>query len=68
MFSECSGLKFLNLTSFYTNEVTNMSNMFNKCSRLKKLNISSSFYTNKVTNMSSLYQKLWNKRIKFVII
>ena len=41
MFSECSSLKELNLNNFNTNNVTNMSYMFSKCSDDLKTNIKS---------------------------
>ena len=41
MFNNCSSLKELNLSSFDTNQVTNMSHMFRNCSSLKELNLSS---------------------------
>ena len=39
MFSNCSSLKSIDLSSFNTNNVTDMSWMFYKCSFLKKENI-----------------------------
>ena len=54
MFYGCSGLKELNLSSFNTNQVTDMSCMFDGCSGLKELNLSS-FNTNQVTNMSCMF-------------
>jgi len=54
MFSRCSGLKKINLTSFKTDKVINMSYMFNRCSRLKEINLSS-FKTDNVTNMSGMF-------------
>ena len=38
IFSHCSSLKELNLSSFNTNQVTSMSYMFSDCSLLKELN------------------------------
>ena len=43
MFSECSSLKELNLNNFNTNNVTNMSEMFSKCSDELKLILKSKF-------------------------
>ena len=43
----CSSLTSLNLSNFNTNNVTNMSYMFNKCSSLTSLNLSN-FNTNNV--------------------
>ena len=39
MFYGCSSLELIDLSSFNTNNVTNMSDMFSKCSSLKKSNI-----------------------------
>ena len=39
MFCGCSSLKELNLNNFNTNNVTNMSGMFEECSSLKELNL-----------------------------
>ena len=54
MFSGCSDLKELNLSSFNTSAVTDMSSMFYGCSGLKALNLSS-FNTSDVTNMSHIF-------------
>ena len=56
MFSRCSSLEKLNLSSsFNTNQATDMSGMFYECSSLKKLNLSS-FNTNQITNISSMFE------------
>ena len=39
MFSECSNLKELDLKSFNTSNVSNMTNMFYECRSLKKFRI-----------------------------
>ena len=63
MFSDCSSLKEINLSSsFNTNQVTNMSYMFDNCSSLKELNLSS-FNTNQVTHMSYMFKSI-NKSCK----
>jgi len=54
MFWECSSLESIDLSSFNTNNVTNMSYMFCYCSSLKSLDLSS-FNTNNVTNMSYMF-------------
>ncbi|MDO5130107.1 MAG: BspA family leucine-rich repeat surface protein, partial [Prevotellaceae bacterium] len=54
MFSGCYGLASLDLSSFNTAEVTNMSGMFGNCSALTSLDVSS-FNTVKVTNMSAMF-------------
>ena len=50
MFSYCKNLSELNLSSFNTNNVTNMSYMFYYCENLSELNLSS-FNTNNVIDM-----------------
>ncbi len=47
-------LENLNLSSFNTTNVTNMSNMFYSCSSLTSLDLSN-FNTSKVTNMNNLF-------------
>ena len=54
MFSRCSSLKELDLSSFNTNNVTNMNGMFSGCSLLKELDLSS-FNIYNVTNMSGMF-------------
>ena len=54
MFGECSNLTNINLFSFNTQNVTNMSAMFSDCIRLSKLDLSS-FNTKNVTNMSDMF-------------
>ena len=54
MFSGCSGLTSLDLSSFDTSNVTNMDSMFNRCRSLNSLDLSS-FNTSKVTNMESMF-------------
>ena len=43
MFDGCSSLKELNLNNFNTNNVTDMSGMFSKCSDELKLKLKSKF-------------------------
>ena len=50
----CKNLKELNLSSFNTQNVTNMSFMFAGCNNLKELNLSS-FNTQNVTNIKSIF-------------
>ena len=40
MFCDCSSLKSIDLSSFNTNNVTDMSHMFDGCSNLKSINLS----------------------------
>ena len=54
MFTGCSGLKELNLSSFNTSAVTDMNRMFYDCSGLKNLNLSS-FNTSAVTSMYAMF-------------
>ena len=54
MFSECSSLKELNLSSFITDNVTDMNSMFSGCSLLKELNVTN-FNTINVTNMRDMF-------------
>jgi len=55
MFSSCSGLTSLDLSSFDTSSVTNMNAIFAGCSSLTNLNLSS-FDTSSVTDMSWMFQ------------
>ena len=48
MFGNCSSLSKLNLSSFDTNSVVSMSNMFRNCSNLKQIYVSTSFKTQNV--------------------
>ena len=54
MFAYCSSLNNLNLSSFNTKKVTNMSYMFSGCSGLIALDLSK-FNTINVTNMNSMF-------------
>ena len=56
MFFGCSSLKELNVSNFYTNNVTIICYMFYGCSLLKELNLSD-FNTNNVTNMRYMFSK-----------
>ena len=55
MFKECSSLKSIDLSSFNTINVNNMSSMFRECSSLQSINLSS-FNTNNVKDMSNMYE------------
>ena len=57
MFGSCKKIKNLDLSSFNTNKVTNMSSMLYECSSLKEINLSS-FNTDKVTNMSGMFDEM----------
>ena len=54
MFSGCSGLTALDVSSFDTSKVTNMSNMFEECRGLTSLDVSS-FDTSNVIDMNSMF-------------
>ena len=54
MFTYCSGLTELDLSSFDTSKVTLMNNMFAECSGLTELDLSG-FDTAKVTDMSDMF-------------
>ena len=54
MFSGCSGLTALDVSSFDTSNVTNMNNMFEECSGLTSLDVSS-FDTSKVIDMTNMF-------------
>ena len=56
MFSGCNGLILLDLSTFDTNSVTDMSCMFSRCSSLSSLNLST-FNTSSVTDMSYMFHK-----------
>ena len=59
MFYNCHNIIDLDLSSFSTENVTNMSNMFYGCSKLTNLDLSS-FNTQKVTKMASMFYKCTN--------
>ena len=56
MFSRCSSLESINLSSFKTNNVKNMYGMFIGCSFLQSINLSS-FNTINVENMDYMFYK-----------
>ena len=59
MFSSCSNLTTLDLSSFNTSAVTNMGSMFYSCSNLTTLDLSS-FNTSAVTNMGGMFSSCRN--------
>ena len=70
MFSGCKSLKKLNLSKFYTGNVTNMKYMFFECISLEELNINS-FDTSAVTDMSYMFSrciKLKELRISHLVL
>ena len=59
MFSGCSGLKSVNLSSIDTSNVTDMYYMFETCSSLTSLDVSN-FDTSKVTNIYGMFYNCKN--------
>ena len=62
MFNECSSLKELNLNSFNTNNVIDMSCMFMGCKSLVELNLNN-FNTDKVYKMFYMFSGCSNELI-----
>ena len=56
MFQECNELEYLDLSNFNTINVTDMSYLFNKCHKLKKIKGINNFNTINVTDMSGMFQ------------
>ena len=56
MFQGCKELEYLDLSNFNTENATKMNHMFNKCSKLRKIDGINRFITNKVTTMKSMFQ------------
>ena len=56
MFSYCSGLTSLDLSSFDTSNVTSMYYMFNNCNKLTSLDLSN-FNTSKVTDIFNMFYR-----------
>lgn len=59
MFENCKNMKSINLKSFDTSNVTNMSYMFSKCASLESLNLSM-FNTKNVTTLLGMFQYCTN--------
>ena len=55
LFLKCKTLKRVYLPSFGDIKIENMSNMFNLCTSLEKINFPPSFNTENVTNMSNMF-------------
>ncbi|WP_165007694.1 MULTISPECIES: BspA family leucine-rich repeat surface protein, partial [unclassified Enterococcus] len=55
MFKKCSSLQSLDLSSFDTSQVTNMSSMFDGCTNLQSITMDDSFDTSRVTNMYTMF-------------
>ena len=56
VFRTCMSLESLDLSGFYTANVTSMKEMFAYCSKLTKLKLSPNFTTANVTNMMSMFE------------
>ena len=54
MFMKCSNLREVNAINFITNNVTNMSKMYDNCILLEELNLSN-FNINNLTNMRGMF-------------
>lgn len=54
MFSNCVGVKSLDLSNFDTSNVTNMEGMFKQCNNLESIDVSN-FDTSKVVNMADMF-------------
>ena len=59
MFSGCSSLKSINLSSFNTTNVKDMSGMFMNCSSLQSIDLSS-FNTTNVEYMNSMFYECFS--------
>jgi len=59
MFYECKNITNIDLSSFNSQNVTNMSEMFTGCSKLTNIDFSS-FDTQNVTNMSNMFDNCYN--------
>ena len=67
LFHNCSSLEKLNITSFNTSNVEDMSCMFSCCSSLKSIDLSK-FNINRVSKTSCMFfncTHLWQEIIKF---
>ena len=67
VFEHCYSLKTIDLSSFKTDKVSNMSYMFNECTQLEEIIIDSTkFKTNSVDNMGHIFNKCYSlKSINF---
>ena len=65
MFQECSSLTNLDLSSFNTSNVTNISNMFNNNSNLTNIDLSS-FDFSRVTTSSDMFYNVPTNSLIYV--
>ena len=63
MFSGCSSLTSLNLSSFNTNKVTDMDSMFEDCSKLASLDLSN-FNCNNIKSMENMFKNCKNLKLE----
>ena len=56
-FEGCSNIISLDFSNFDSSNVTNMRNLFSKCSKLKEITGLNKFVTNKVNNMYMMFQE-----------
>ena len=54
-FEKCNNIISLDLSNFNTENVTDMSGMFNECTKLKEIKGINKFITNKVNNMECMF-------------
>ena len=57
MFNNCTNLEEINLSHIYINKVKDMSYLFNKCYKLKKIIFDDSFNTKNVEDMSYMFNE-----------
>jgi len=55
MFVACSEMENLDLSSFYTGNVTDMSYMFSDCSKLTSINVTRNKWITSKANVSSMF-------------
>ena len=65
MFSDCSSLESIDLSSFNTTKVTNMSSMFSDCSSLESIDLSS-FNAINVADMSWMFTNCSSLKKKYI--
>ena len=57
MFEKCNELKYIDLSNFNINNVTNMGNMFSECRKSKEIKGIKKFNNIKLTNMENMFEK-----------
>ena len=56
LFEKCPNIISLDFSNFNTENITDMSFMFNQCCKLKEIKGINKFITNKVTSMKAMFQ------------